>query len=420
MSFGLGSLVGPNIHLSQAASLPSIGQNYGESKESQPGSVLRLLEDICRVLRGARITSCKSAKDRTGMAVTLEESRLLAQFEAGVIAGTSMALAYLSSKKQQQQQLVILRAAGNGNEDGSVITTINSDKNRESSLPPLSPPPPALIAAFLLRSVYAIPTGSIASRSKNLTSLSLSSWPWPGKFSSLQWAGDPSFSCETTAAAAGAISSQKAILSQYFKAAFEGVSSTWPSLGPSGSAELVSVAIGAQHSSRLAGFINGTAAFLAEPAVRGYLGSHASLITASRQLNNNNNNTSVAVIKMVTESITKLLYTLSTLEAEITTEKELIHSLELINKLRTLRIALASLPVQPLSMRIVAGDTGVRAAVMDDILGCAGFLREYGTRLGNAEKNTGKFQFAFNAFQRAFFPLEFRAPLSVIGSSKHS
>jgi hypothetical protein len=71
-------------------------------------------------------------------------------------------------------------------------------------------------------------------------------------------------------------------------------------------------------------------------------------------------------------------------------------------------------------MRVVAGDNGVRAAVMDDILGCAGFLREYGTRLSNAEKNTGKFAFAFNAFQRAFFPLEFRAPLSVIGSSKQS
>jgi hypothetical protein len=50
----------------------------------------------------------------------------------------------------------------------------------------------------------------------------------------------------------------------------------------------------------------------------------------------------------------------------------------------------------------------------------AGFFREYGTRLANAAKNTGKFAYAINAFQRAFFPPELRAPTSTLGSSAHS
>jgi hypothetical protein len=44
------------------------------------------VERICSMIGGCRVTFCKSGKDRTGMAITLEQSRLLGEVFA---TGTS-------------------------------------------------------------------------------------------------------------------------------------------------------------------------------------------------------------------------------------------------------------------------------------------------------------------------------------------
>jgi hypothetical protein len=43
-------------------------------------------------------------------------------------------------------------------------------------------------------------------------------------------------------------------------------------------------------------------------------------------------------------------------------------------------------------------------------------LRPHSSR----EKNTGSYAYAFNSFQRAFFPAELRAPFATLGKAKDS
>ena len=52
-------------------------QTVATSHSEKNTEIITLTEELVRRLRGGRITSCKSGKDRTSMAVTAEQGRLL-------------------------------------------------------------------------------------------------------------------------------------------------------------------------------------------------------------------------------------------------------------------------------------------------------------------------------------------------------
>jgi hypothetical protein len=239
---------------------------------------LRLAEDLALAVRAGRLTSCKSAKDRTGMAVTLEESRGLARFEAATCAGIAAAVAAAPAFAAIELAAVAEgRPSGaeeEGNEDVAAAAHVSFLQSWH-----LTAPLPELNDRWVASLVRLGPV-------------------WPG-----------------TASAAGAH--------------LASIAGCVPSALPSMSA-------------------------VVQAALLDGMGGAAPTRPAA---------------------------------------------LNLLASLGGLAVALED----------------PRDAVAADVVGTANFLREYGSRIGNAEKNTGRQAYAFSSLQRAFFPPEYRAPFATLG-----
>ena len=129
------AIVDDNALIDELAALKS--ELY--SHRAKNTRVLQLMERIGRRLHAVRFTSCKSAKDRTAMAVTLEEARLSFDLNA------DLGLSELRQSQLFQQMLDTLRSEGTRRENtrknlGAAKYAFNS--LQLMTLPKLYRPPP--------------------------------------------------------------------------------------------------------------------------------------------------------------------------------------------------------------------------------------------------------------------------------------
>ncbi|RYY34499.1 hypothetical protein EON62_03250 [archaeon] len=287
--------------------------------ESEPAALLRTVEDLGRMLRGGRLTSCKSAKDRTGMAVTYEEARFIAQFEAAVVASFSTTTTALSAMAAHAQQC----RAGEGGAGGAGFTSVGA-----------------------LHALHGV----------DMTTYAF----WSGKRVAAPW-GAPLL---------------RTIVPMpprlYYK--------RWRRAFQRGVRIMHRVdAVGAPLQASVAGLASGVFA------------------------------SSTDIVRTLQRFVARDLTLSCALALGMTVEEA--HAVVAAGDTP------CSVPVRLVDRAVVATTASTTSAVQD-ILGLANFLREFGCRLDNAEKNTGAARFAFNVFQRAFFPYEYKCPLTVLGNAE--
>ena len=114
-------------------------------------------------------------------------------------------------------------------------------------------------------------------------------------------------------------------------------------------------------------------------------------------------------------------FALGRLAAEVATSKltkknfgVLMQSSDLARKLGGCRITSCKSAKDRTSMSITHEETRLLPELpREHALQFANVLREFGVRLANCRKNTGKGAYAFNGLQRKMLPVEYRPPVSV-------
>jgi len=337
---------------------------------SKEAAFLRCVEDMARAIRAGRITSCKSAKDRTGMSVTLEEARLLSHFESAVITGVGTAVRMASEAMQGGGGVGsgvaasgLLDFSGNNGSGlgGGAAAGVRAFVDDNVGQPQATTSLQAL-ARVMREEAQAVLNPALGFQPLDVAvPPTMAVLPWvqgPVRNVQAHWRQCHARLCADVWAAA-----DKPFTSLPFTAEM--------SLITSGLEPTRNPAFAHLFRQAAAFFLN-----IAVPVASESFGVPPHLAGA------------------VWAGPIVLPHPTSPSPGGD----------------RSIRLSLAS--------RFNVSLELAEEAVGADVVAMANFMREWGSRLANAEKNTGAARFAFNQLQLLFFPLEYRCPTSVLGAAE--
>lgn len=357
-----------------ATHLPADYARLDDEEAADQTVMLRLFEDLARALNGGRLTSCKSSKDRTGMAITLEESRLLSQFEAAAVTSLSSVIETATAGLLGAQQ-----HSEGSTSVGSLDPAAATGALWTAGIMSLQSPHDCIVSlADVIRATVttAAPTSlqPVAGKAHAATAPAIHD---ARHHAASGLAGNPAPAGAAAAFAANSLAASwpSGALSQFLSFRLH---SAYEHL-----AELTMPSADAEHDPAFRASFFGDMVFMASPV---------------------RSNKLVALQQSCRRFLCNDILPSITAHASGDADGDAAGS----------NVAAMHIVRSPISVHLSASSVVVSAQPLK----MANIMREKGSRLANAQKNTGVEKFAFNTLQRSLFPVEYQCPVAVMGKAE--